>query len=67
MVANTPPDMFLDIENMIRNKQCSVMLKRQMVRKYCSRIKVQQLFAIIFMLLTLNSFLELLRHSTRVS
>ena len=43
------------------------MLKTQMVGEYCLGIKVQDLLAIISMLLIFKSFLVLLRHSTRVS
>ena len=41
------------------------MLKTQMVREYCSRINVNDLFAIKFMLLTFKSFLALIRHSAK--
>ena len=56
----------LTFEASYRNKQCTVMLKAQMVRQYYSRIKVQR-YICNNNLSTFESFLMLLRHSTRVS
>ena len=66
MVTNTVADMFLDLKTSYSNKQCSVMLKTQMVSEYYSRINVQRSICYNIHAFNFEKFLSL-RHSTRVS